>query len=472
MQKFNITSIERALLSAIFYDANTFNDIESELEYSDFSYKGYSDIFLAMVDLNRLDMPITEEFIHKKLSKLQNIEHDIVEIIATAPIVDIKSYVKLVKDYSLKRKLHTLANHIHQKSLDDNLSSDDIINDVESAIFKLQTKSFNVDFQNYKDVLNDEITKLKELKEQGNRYFLGIDTGFVELNRFTKGFKGGELIIIAARPGMGKTALALNMATQTLKNNQGVVFFSLEMDAGQIVLRIASSIASIPLQRLRIGDLDDKEWNYFQNICNETSKWKLYIDDSGGLDIYHLRSKLRKLKLQDSSISLAIVDYLQIMSGSNNQDRHLQIAEISRGLKILARELNIPIIALSQLNRSLESRGDRRPTLSDLRESGSIEQDADIILFIYRDDIYKRRDAKEKIGQARKEGKEVKVIPQEEPIKDIEVAELIIGKHRNGPIGTIKLMLHIQYTKFSGIENNQIEQKDTKMEDVFDMPTS
>lgn len=460
---FNIP-IERSLLSAILYDPNIFDDIENGLEPSDFGYKNHEDIFRAMIELKRLDLPISEEFLRKKLPHNANIDEDIIEIVSIAPIVDIKSYMQEIQDLSLKRKLHSLANSIKEKSLDVNLSSKEIIDYLESDIFKLQTKSSNREFRQFSDVTSSMLSNIAKLKERGNRYLIGIDTGFRELNRYTTGFNKGELVILAARPAMGKTALALNMIIPTLKSGKGVAFFSLEMDAEQIVLRMMSSITSIPLQKLRIGDLEDKDWTFFDNTCNQISSWKFYIDDSGGLDITHLRSKLRKLKLKDPSISLAVVDYLQIMSGIGNKDRHLEIAEISRGLKILARELNIPILALSQLNRSLEQRGDRRPTLSDLRESGSIEQDADIILFIYRDAVYKRRDIKEKIERAKKEGN---APPQEEILgeQEIEEAELIIGKHRNGPIGTIKLNMHTKYTRFVDIANYTTEQTDTKMVD-------
>ncbi|RAX53834.1 replicative DNA helicase [Helicobacter sp. 16-1353] len=465
---FNIP-IERSLLSAILFDPNIFDTIEDELGPSDFGYHNHSIIFATMGNLKRLDLPINEEFIRKKLSSKANIDEDIFEIISTAPIIDIKSYVKEIQDLSLKRKLHHLANTIKEKSIDINLPSREIINELESEIFNLQSKSSNREFRTFGDVTSSVISMIKELKERGNSYLIGVDTGFPELNRYTTGFNKGELIILAARPAMGKTSLALNMLIPTLKSGKGVAFFSLEMGAEQIVLRMMSSIANIPLQRLRIGDLDDKEWNYFQSTCDKLESWKFYIDDSGGLDITHLRSKLRKLKSKDPSISLAIVDYLQIMSGIGNKDRHLEIAEISRGLKILARELDIPILALSQLNRTLESRGDRRPILSDLRESGSIEQDADIILFIYRDAVYKRRDMKEKIEQAKKEGKPP---PKEEILveQDNEEAELIIGKHRNGPIGTIKLKMDTKYTRFVSIESHITEQSETKiLNDLDDM---
>ena len=466
MQELFNLAIERSLLSAILYDPDIFGDFEERLESDDFGYKNHSEIFRAMKELYHLDLPISEDFIRKKVNS--NIDDDMFEILSTAPIVDIKSYIEEIKDLSLKRKLHHLANTIKENSLKKDLPSLEIINEVESSIFKLQSNNHNKGFRNFSDVMSSMLSDLKKTKERGNSLLIGVDTGFYELNKMTTGFNKGELIIIAARPAMGKTALALNMAIPTLKAGKGVAFFSLEMGAEQLASRVVSFMCRIPLQKLRIGDLDDKEWQYFYNKCNEYYSWKFYIDDTGGLNITHLRSKLRKQKLKDPSLSLVIVDYLQIMSGVNNKDRHLEVAEISRGLKILARELEVPIIALSQLNRSLESRGDRRPTLSDLRESGSIEQDADIILFIYRDSYYKRKDAKENIERARKEGKETPKV--EIPVEqEIEEVELIIGKHRNGPIGTIKLHLHTIYTYFTSIAKDEIEHKNTTIEDEVDL---
>ena len=459
-------AIERSLLSAIIYDPSIFADCEEQLESGDFGHKNHNEIFMAMKELYRLDLPITEDFIRKKAHS--NIEDELSEIVATAPIVDIKAYIKEIKDLSLKRKLSRLANIIKENSLKKDVSSIEIINEVESAIFALQGRNFNKEFRGFGDVISSMLANVREKKERGNSFLVGIDTGFGELNKITTGLNKGELVIIAARPAMGKTALALNMTIPTLKSGKGVAFFSLEMDAEQLALRVMSFMCQIPLQRLRIGDLDDKEWQYFYDKCNEYSSWKFHIDDTGGINITHLRSKLRKLKLRDPSLSLVIIDYLQIMSGINNKDRHLEVAEISRGLKILARELEVPIIALSQLNRSLESRGDRRPTLSDLRESGSIEQDADIILFIYRDSYYKRKDAKENIERAKKEGKDIAniEIPKEQEKEEVE---LIIGKHRNGPIGTIKVFFHTIYTYFVNIEKNEMEYQNTQIEDGVDL---
>jgi replicative DNA helicase len=290
------------------------------------------------------------------------------------------------------------------------------------------------------------------MKLKGNSYLIGLDTGFKDLNKQTTGFGKGDLIILAARPSMGKTAIALNMVLRNLENDKGVVFFSLEMPSHQLMLRLLSAKTSIELQKLRVGDLDDSEWSRLNDALDDISKKKLFVDDDSLLNINQIKSKLRKLKSQHPDIDLIVIDYLQLMMGTGSKDRHLEVSEISRGLKLLARELDVPIIALSQLNRGVDSRPDKRPMLSDLRESGSIEQDADIIMFVYRDDVYKLKEERDKEAQAKKEGVEYK---KNFISKQDEDAELIIGKQRNGPIGTVHLVFHKRFTRF--VDKNSIE---------------
>ena len=456
--------IERSLLASIINNPKILEHICDILQIEDFGHQTHGDIFRTIIELDRLSLPIDEQFIRNKIGK--NIENEMVEIMACAPLSDCMTYVKIIKDLSIKRSLRHLAFEIQEKSKIASLDSIDIIDNIESKFFSLRTNNLNKEFRNIKEVIPSLLDNIEKIKARGNSILSGIDTGFFELNKLTAGFSNGELIVLAARPSMGKTALAISLMESTLKANKGVAFFSLEMDAEQIVLRMFSSISGIPLQRLKIGDLSDVEWQNFSRICDDKSSYKLYIDDSSDLNLFQLKSKLRKLKSKEPSLAFVIIDYLQIMTSVSNKDRHLEIAEISRGLKNLARELRLPILALSQLNRSLESRSDRRPMLSDLRESGAIEQDADIILFLYRDAVYQRRDQKEKIEQAKKEGKE---FPKNEILeeKSIEEAELIIGKHRNGPIGVVKLNLETATTKFTQVPSNSeidLSKTNTKME--------
>jgi len=244
---------------------------------------------------------------------------------------------------------------------------------------------------------------------------------------------------------MGKTSFVLNTVNNLIKQGKGVAFFSLEMPAEQLMLGLLSIQTSIPLQKLRVGDMDDMQWSSLNSAVENMNNAKLFVDDQGSININQLRSKLRKLKNQHPEIEIAVIDYLQIMQGVGTQDRHLQVSEISRGLKMLARELEMPVVALSQLNRGLESRNDKRPMLSDIRESGSIEQDADIILFVYRDDVYLYKEEKEREKAAKADGKEFISEYQE---KDEEDAEIIIGKQRNGPTGHVKLVFQKKLTRF------------------------
>ena len=289
------------------------------------------------------------------------------------------------------------------------------------------------------------LEEINRLKAMGNSKLIGTDTGFKNLNEKTSGFGKGDLVIVAARPAMGKTAFVLNMALKAIERDEGVAFFSLEMPAEQLMLRMLSAKTSIPLQSLRVGDLTDEQWSQLSAATDDISKKKLFVDDGGHATIHQVRSKLRKLKSRHPEISIAIIDYLQLMSGDGKEGRQQEVSEISRGLKQLARELQIPIVALSQLNRGLEARENKRPMLSDLRESGAIEQDADIILFVYRDDVYREAKEKEKEMKAKAEGKEYS---SEFKKKSEEEAEIIIGKQRNGPTGTVDLIFQKRFTRF------------------------
>ncbi|RBQ30613.1 replicative DNA helicase [Arcobacter sp. FW59] len=257
---------------------------------------------------------------------------------------------------------------------------------------------------------------------------------------------GNRLFLLEDMTVTHNTALVLNMALKNVEKGKGVIFFSLEMPAEQLMLRMLSAKTSIPLQNLRKGDMDDNQWTNLSAAFEDLNSKKLFVDDGGSININQLRARVRKLaQNEDNNISLVIIDYLQLMQGLGNKDRHQEVSDISRGLKMLARELKIPIVALSQLNRGLESRPDKRPMLSDLRESGAIEQDADIIMFVYRDDVYKERDEARKEKEAKDKGEDYKSKFQNRPVEE---AEIIIGKQRNGPIGTVKLDFHKTLTKF------------------------
>ncbi len=263
---------------------------------------------------------------------------------------------------------------------------------------------------------------------------------------------GNKLFLLEDMTVTHNTALVLNMALKNVERNKGVIFFSLEMPAEQLMLRMLSAKTSIPLQNLRKGDMDDSQWSNLSLALEDLNSKKLFVDDGGSININQLRARVRKLaQVEENNISLVIIDYLQLMQGIGNKDRHQEVSDISRGLKMLARELKIPVVALSQLNRGLENRPDKRPMLSDLRESGAIEQDADIIMFVYRDDVYKERDEARKEKEALDKGEDYKSKFQNKPIEE---AEIIIGKQRNGPIGTVKLDFHKALTKFVDKDND------------------
>lgn len=320
-----------------------------------------------------------------------------------------------------------------------------MIDIVEKKLYEITQDNQTSDFKDSPKMTYDTMEYIKEMKARGNNVLVGVDTGFHELNKMTTGFGKGDLVIIAARPAMGKTSFILNTVNSLITQGKGVAFFSLEMPAEQLMLRLLSIQTSIPLQKLRVGDMDNDQWSSLNGAIDKMNYAKLFVDDQGSININQLRSKLRKLKNQHPEIEIAVIDYLQIMMGVGTQDRHLQVSEISRGLKMLARELSMPIVALSQLNRGLESRNDKRPMLSDIRESGSIEQDADIILFVYRDDVYLYKEEKEREKAAKADGKEFisTYVEREE-----EDAEIIIGKQRNGPTGHVKLVFQKKLTRF------------------------
>ncbi|MEA1955073.1 MAG: replicative DNA helicase [Campylobacterota bacterium] len=439
-------AFERSILSSIVFEPEQFDELSTALKSEDFYLPAHQDIFGVMLILLQKDEPIDEEFIKKELIKVKKFDEQVMlEILSANPISNTKAYVNEVKDKSLKRHLLTLTTEIKRVTVEEELPSAEVIDIVEKKLYDITQDNQTSDFKDSPTMTADTMAYINEMKERGDNILVGVDTGFHELNKMTTGFGKGDLVIIAARPAMGKTSFILNTVNSLINNNKGVAFFSLEMPAEQLMLRMLSIQTSIPLQKLRVGDISDEQNVSLTSAIEKMNTAKLFVDDQGSININQLRSKLRKLKNQHPEIEIAVIDYLQIMSGVGTQDRHLQVSEISRGLKMLARELNMPIVALSQLNRGLESRNDKRPMLSDIRESGSIEQDADIILFVYRDDVYLYKEEKEREKAAKAEGKE---FVSEYIEKEEEDAEIIIGKQRNGPTGHVKLVFQKKLTRF------------------------
>ena len=343
---------------------------------------------------------------------------------------NVEKYINIVKEKSELRRLIKTANEIIEQGYDPTENIDDIMNNAEKKIFNIMQDKDQKGYSPIKDVLVDTFTELEQLYNQ-KQHITGVPTGFIDLDYKTAGLHNSDLVLIAARPAMGKSAFALNVATNAaVKAKVPVVLFSLEMSKEQMVNRILCSEAMVDSNKVRTGKIDDEDWIKLANTMGELSEAPIYIDDTPGISINEIRAKCRKLKLE-KNIGLVVIDYLQLVQGSSKRaqgSREQEISEISRSLKILAKEINVPVIALSQLSRAPEQRPDHRPMLSDLRESGAIEQDADIVMFLYRDDYYN------------------------EDSEDKGLAEVILAKHRAGSTGTVKLVWLGNYTKFANME--------------------
>ncbi|MCR2112505.1 replicative DNA helicase [Campylobacter upsaliensis] len=445
--------LERMILSScLLGGGEVYANIAGDIEIKDFSLKAHQDIFKAIVSCVNAGEPIGLSFL-KKYGKLD--EQILNEIIATPSMINISAYAKELREKSIKRQLLSFA-HLLPSRISANRAVSEISDELSKDIFTIISRVNSADIKNVNEILGELLEEFKRQKSLENKHIIGLESGFSELDDKTKGFKGGELIIVAARPGMGKTTLCLNFIDNVLRQNKGVVMFSLEMPGIQIMQRLLASKTSISLQKIITADLNDDEWDRVSDACNYYAKTQFFLYDSGYASITDIRAILRRLKAQEDDISLCVVDYIGLMmSHSNFSDRHLQVSEISRGLKLLARELDMPIIALSQLNRSLENRSNKRPMLSDLRESGAIEQDADTILFVYRDEVYREQEEKERENKAKAEGKEYH--PNFVPNPRQENAEIIIGKNRNGPVGTTEVEFQKENSRFVDKPSGMIE---------------
>ncbi|MDR0407598.1 MAG: replicative DNA helicase [Campylobacteraceae bacterium] len=471
MDNLHNINIERSILSSIIFNPALFEEVSSKLNPLDFYLPAHRHIFSAMIDCERGNFPIDEEFLKKILNQNGVFdENAMLDILSTNWIPNVNAYAQEIKEKSVKRQLVALTGDINNVAVEKDLPVHEVVDIVQQKLYQITQESGEKEFRESPEMISSAVEYIKEMKSRGNSLITGIDTGFYDLNKLTTGFNNGDFIVIAARPAMGKTAFCLNIAGHCLDMDRGVAVFSLEMPAEQLMLRMLSAKTSIPLQNLKVGNLADEEWERLSDAADEFSKKKFFVNDQGNVNIHHIRGQLRKLKMKHPEVSICIIDYLQLMTSvASGKERHLEVSDISRGLKLLARELDMPIIALSQLNRSLESRSDRRPMLSDIRESGSIEQDADIILFVYRDDVYKQKDEKEKEERSKKEkDKSGNINPYKSNFveKPIEEAEIIIGKNRNGPTGVAHLLFHKAFVKFvdNAKKSNENDFTATKMD--------
>jgi replicative DNA helicase len=421
------------------YNCKYFLEVQEILVPGDFYLPAHKNIFDAMIECETKQLPQDEEFIKKiLLSKNQFDEDAILEILSTSPLPSVDAYVKEIKEKSILRELHSFSGEVNLAVMTHDKSVEEIIDLSEQKLYSISLNQNDKDFSSPEETKCDTLAFIKDMQERQKNGLVGINTGFKELNDKTTGFNDGDFVVIAARPSMGKTGLVINMINTALKDGHGAAMFSLEMPKEQIMLRLLSVRCSIPLQKLRIGDLSTQEWERVNDALSAITSSSLFINDDGNITLASLKSKMRKLKSKHPEVKMCVIDYLQLMNSTKSQDRHLQISEISRGLKLLARELKMPVIALSQLNRSLEARNDKRPMLSDLRESGAIEQDADIVMFVYRDDVYKLKEAREKLKEANKSDLAFEM-PKE---KAIEEAEIIIAKNRNGALTKVVADFH------------------------------
>jgi replicative DNA helicase len=470
-------NIERSVLSSIIFEPSYYSDAAERLTSRDFYLPAHQAIFAAMSEMSAEQIPIDEEFLRKRLIKASRYDEEIMlDILGTTPLSNTYAYIDEIKELALKREIIKLTTEIKQVVYEEQLDAAEAIDRVQKRLFELGNDTSSKQFRSGEDIVASTLERIKANKERGNNGVIGLDTGFYGLNRMTNGFHAGDMIVLGARPSMGKTAFAMNVTANVLQKEEGVAIFSLEMSAEDLMLRLLSIKTSVPMSKIKVGDLNDDEWARLSDAADFFAQSKLYVDDDSSVNINKLRSRLRHIKMQRPEIKLAIIDYIGLMADQNRVEanRQQQISDISRGIKILARELEIPILVLCQLNRGLESRDEKRPKLADIRESGSIEQDADIVMFVHREDVYTAKEEKERKKQAQKSGKEYRSEFREKPEEE---AEIIIEKHRNGETGTIKMIFQKAFTRFID-EGFQISvepryYRDTKIEIEYksaDMP--
>ena len=428
---------EESLLSAILLDNSTLIDIVEILSPEDFYSTSHRKIYEAVVDLFAKNEPVDLITLANRLTEKGIIEEvgdkDHRGIIylswltdAAPAAVNAPHYAKIVRDRACLRRLIQKAGEITRRCYEAQGDVDDVINFAESSIFEISEDKINPSFYPISKLIEANIDTLEE--RLGNKTLItGVPSGFTQLDRLTSGFQPSDLIILAARPSMGKTAFALNVARNAaVDGNVPVAIFSLEMSKEQLSMRLLCAEARVDSSRVRSGYFSQDDWNSLTGAASVLSQAPIYIDDSADISSIDIRAKSRRLKME-KDLGLVIIDYLQLMRGRvSSERRDLEISEISRSLKSLAKELDVPVIALSQLNRKLEERSEKRPMLSDLRESGSIEQDADVVAFIYRDEVYNKDENNPSRGKA----------------------EIILGKQRNGPIGSAHLVFLHSYTRF------------------------
>ena len=433
---------EQSVLGGILIENYSINKVVEVLKPDDFYREAHRKIYKALIDLSERDEPAD---LITLTNELRNNDHldsiggasyvaSLIDSVPTA--ANIEYYAKIVKEKSILRKLIQTSTEIITQSYEDRGDVEGFLDEAERAIFDISENRVRPSFYPIRDIIKESFKILERLYEK-KELVTGIPSGFKDLDRMTAGFQPSDLIIVAGRPSMGKTAFCLNLAQYAaIQKKIPIAIFSLEMSKEQLGIRMLCSEAHVEGTRLRSGFLSESDWPRLTIAAGNLSDASIYIDDSAALTILELRAKARRLKIEHGGLGMLIVDYLQLMKGRTRvESRQQEISEISRSLKALAKELNIPVIAVSQLSRKTEERTGNRPQLSDLRESGAIEQDADLILFIYRDEIYNRSEENPNKGKA----------------------EIIIGKQRNGPTGKVELAFLDKFTTFKELYKGETE---------------
>ncbi|HVE90885.1 MAG TPA: replicative DNA helicase [Actinomycetota bacterium] len=422
---------EESCLGAMLLSEASISDVLERLRPEDFYKPAHRHIFNAVVSLFGRGEAVDTVTVSEELRRTSTLEEaggktQLFHLVSSVPAASNAAYYsRIVEETSLLRRLIEAtqqASAIAFESADD---VDRIVDQVESMVFNVAHRRLGDRFVHIRDLLHEHLEQVEALQLRGSAV-TGVPTGFVDLDRLTSGLQGSNLVIVAARPSFGKTSFALNIAQQAAtEQGKKVAIFSLEMSKMELIQRLVCSEALVDVHKLRTGNLTDSDWGRLATAVGRLADAPIYIDDTEAVTVLEIRAKARRLK-QREGLDLVIVDYLQLMSGPRRSENRVQeISEISRSLKILARELDVPVIAVSQLSRAVEQRQDKRPMLADLRESGAIEQDADLVMFIYRDEVY-HPDSTDK-----------------------GTAEVILSKHRNGPVGTVKLTFLPNYTKFA-----------------------
>lgn len=413
-------------------DSEAFPAVEGILTAEHFYRESHRKIFRAMERLFRQGDPIDLIVLGEELRRTGELESignfpylvGLMDMVPTAAYAD--NYARLVAEKAVLRELISASGTIMQQAYEHRQPLEEILDQAEAAIFQVSTARKRHSFQTMPVLVQETFSYIDDMHQNPDPVS-GLRTGFKDLDELTAGLQPSSLNVLAARPSMGKTAAALSIGQHAaLREGKSVAVFSLEMSAVQLVTRMLCSEARVDMSRVRNGQLSDRDFQRMADTANRMSEARIFIDDNGMLSVTELRSRARRLK-SEHDLGLVIIDYLQLMSGGNTENRQQEISNISRGLKSLARELDIPVLVLSQLSRAVESRPNKRPMLSDLRESGAIEQDADLVMFIYRDEYYDPHTEQQGI------------------------AEIIVGKQRNGPVGTVKLQFHGAYVKFNDL---------------------